>query len=120
MPRDYKKAQQERDKKKRSKDTRMTKSSKTVTSNKALASGTKSSRKKTHLEKINERAVQNRTRSGFIYGLRPNNQGVVRRTEHYEGSAGTVAHGPKRIKTLKPKQASPIKNRDIPLPKSKF
>lgn len=122
MPRDYKKAQRERDKKKRSVPAKGTKSSKTVPSNRpsGTVSGTKSSREMTHLEKINSRAAHNYTRSPIRYGQRPNNQGVVRRTEHYEGIVGTVAHGPKHIKKLKPKQASPIKGRDIPLPKSKF
>jgi len=122
MPRNYRKAQRERDKKKRSRISRGTKSSKTVPSTKpsGTASGTKSSRKKTYLEKTNDRA--NRVgRSPFIYGVGPNNQGVVQRKEHYIGHQGVaVAHGPKHIKPLKSKPASPMKRRDIPLPKSKF
>jgi hypothetical protein len=121
MSRNYRKAQRERDKKKRSVPAKGTKSSKTVPSNRpsGTASGTKSSREMTYLEKTNARANLV-GRSPFMYGVGPNNQGVVKRKEHYEGSRGTVAHGPKRIKPLKPKPPSPIKGRDIPLPKSKF
>lgn len=121
MSRDYKKAQRERDKKKRSVPARGKKTRRTVPSNRpsGTASGTKSSREKTYLEKTNDRANLV-GRSPFMYGVGPNNQGVVKRKDHYEGIRGTVAHGPKRIKPLKPKQASPIKGRDIPLPKSKF
>jgi len=112
MPRDYRKAQRERDKKKRSQISTGTKSSKTVPSNKpsGTASGTKSSRQRTYLEKTNARAALV-GRSPFMYGVGPNNQGVVQRM---------AAHGPKHIKPLKPKPASPIKGRDIPLPKTKF
>jgi hypothetical protein len=122
MPRDYRKAQRERDKKKRSQISTGTKSSKTVPSNKpsGTASGTKSSREMTHLEKINNRAAYNYTRSPIKHGQKINNQGVVKRTEHYQGDVGMVAHGAKHIKPLKPKPASPIKGRDIPLPKTKF
>lgn len=118
MPRNYRAAQKKRGKK----VTGGTKSSKKVPVNKpsGTASGTKSSREMTHLEKINNRAAHNYTRSPITHGQRPNNQGVVRRTEHYEGIVGMVAHGPKHIKKLKPIQASPIKGRDVPLPKSKF
>lgn len=103
MPRDYKKAQRERDKKKRSVPAKGTKSSKTVTSNRpsGTASGKKSSRQKTYLEKTNDRANLV-GRSPFMYGF---------------GPEGKVRHLPERIK---PKQASPIKGRDIPLPKSNF
>jgi len=122
MARDYRKAQRERDKKKRSRISKGTKSSKTVPSTKpsGTASGTKSSRQKTYLEKTNSRAALV-GRSPFIYGVGPNNQGVVQKKDHYIGYKGVaVAHGPKNIKPLKPKPASPIKGRDIPLPKTKF
>lgn len=122
MPRDYRKAQRERDKKKRSRISKGTKSSKTVPSTKPSgnASGTKSYRQRTYLEKTNARAALV-GRSPFMYGVGPNNQGVVQRKESYIGHKGVaVAHGPKKIKPLKPKPASPIKGRDIPLPKTKF
>ncbi len=56
-----------------------------------------------------------------MYGVGPNNQGVVQRKDHYIGHKGVaVAHGPKHIKPLKPKPASPIKGRDIPTPQNKI
>ena len=110
MSRDYKKAQRERDKKKRSVPAKGKKSSKTVPSNRpsGTASGTKSSREKTYLEKTNDRANLV-GRSPFMYGF---------------GPRGTARHLPEPIAPLKPKKAapipSPVKGRDIPLPKSNF
>lgn len=122
MPRDYKKAQRERDKKKRSVPAKGKKTRKTVPSNRpsGTASGTKSSREMTYVEKTNAKAARTRNRSAILRGVGPNNQGVVRKKDHYEGIRGTVAHGPERIKPLKPKPPSPVKGRDIPLPKSNF
>jgi|TARA_Y100000289_G_C3906219_1_gene142091 hypothetical protein len=123
MPRNYKKAQRERDKKKRSVPAKGKKTRKTVPSNRpsGTASGKKSSREKTYLEKTNDRAdLFGRTPLAYR-GARPNNQGVVQRKEHALGHRGVpVTYGPKRIKPLKPKPPSPVKGRDIPLPKSNF